>query len=127
LATRLQSLLYFLSHHRQLPATAVTYTTKANHPDCHHLQNSVHAGSVPSWSGSSSAAGFVQVQYTAVIESATKALAADDILKGCHYGIHLLLHVTTAESLVGKGQKQAISVVMLATSQAFFVTPLNVA
>jgi hypothetical protein len=121
--------MYFLSpwsHHRQLPLTAVPYTTKANLPDCHRLQNSVHAGNVPSWSGSSSAAGFVQV-LTAVIESATKALAADDILKGYHYGIHLLLHVTTAESLVGKGQKQAISVVMLATSQAFFVTPLNVA
>jgi hypothetical protein len=34
-----------------------------------------------------------------------KPLPADEILKGCHYGIHLLLHVTTAEPLVGNSQE----------------------
>jgi hypothetical protein len=38
-------------------------------------------------------------------QSATKAHAADDILKGCHYDLPLLLHVTTAEPLAGNSQK----------------------
>jgi hypothetical protein len=53
--------------------------------------------------------------------------AADDVLKRCHYDLHLFLHVTTSESLAGNSQKQAIPIIMLAMSQAFFVTPLNVA
>jgi hypothetical protein len=63
----------------------------------------------------------------AVIQSATKAHGADDVLKGCHYDLRLLLHVTTAESLAANSQKQAIPIIMLTMSQAFFVTPLNVA
>jgi hypothetical protein len=63
----------------------------------------------------------------AVMQSATKAHAADDISNGCHFALHLLLDVTTADSLVGNRENQAIPINMLAKSQAFFVTPLSIA
>ena len=62
-----------------------------------------------------------------VITSATKALAADDILEGCHYHLRLLLHVTTIAPLAGNRHKQAMAINLPAKSQAFFVTPLSVA
>jgi hypothetical protein len=60
------------------------------------------------------------------MESATKAHAADDISNGCHFALHLLLDVTTADSLAGNRQEQAIAINMPAKSQAFFVTPLTI-
>lgn len=62
-----------------------------------------------------------------VIESATKAPAADDILKGCHYDLRLLLHVTTSGPLADNSQHYAIPIIMLVMGQAFFVPPLDVA
>jgi hypothetical protein len=45
--------------------------------------------------------------------------SADDVLKGCHYDLRLLLHVTTPESLAADGQKQAIPIIMLSDEPSF--------
>jgi hypothetical protein len=63
----------------------------------------------------------------AVMQSATKAHAADDISNGCHFALHLLLDVTTTAPLAGNRQEQAMAINTPAKSQAFFVTPLSIA